>query len=141
MIESFLFGVGGKLITNLINAWLKKGTDRERNEVLRHQSPEWIQAQIQLQKEINSDVSSRICRAAIYFSVTLTFCFITIYSMIYPIETDILMQNRPGFFGYLFGSTKETIRKAHSTGLVFQSCLDIMSAVIGAFVTRGYGKN
>jgi len=135
MIESFLFGVGGKLISNLINSYLANSSEEKRNSIHSHKSAEWVRAQLELQREISKDWWAKFCRFIIYVLITCTFSFITVYAMIHPEQTDVLIDVKGGFLSNLFRQPVKTVQQVHSTGLVFQSCLEVMFAVLGAFVT------
>lgn len=135
MIESFLFGVGGKLLSNLINSWLSSSQDAKRDAVYSHKDAAWVQAQVELQKELNKDHLAKITRMIIYIMVTSTFCLITLYAMMYPVQTDVLVDVTGGLFSNLFRQKTQVVEPVHISGVVFKDCLHVMIAVLGAFVT------
>lgn len=135
MIESFLFGVGGKLIANLVNSWLSDGAEAKRNAIHSHKDADWVNAQVELQKEINKDLFAKVTRAIIYVMVTATFCFITVYAMYNPTQTDVLVDVEGGIISKLFRQKAQVVESVHISGVVFKDCLSVMIAVLGAFVT------
>jgi len=135
MIESFLFGVGGKLISNLVNSWLKGSQDTKKDLAHSHHDADWIRAQTDHLKELNKDPFTRLVRAIIYLSISLTFCFITIYAMIHPTETDVLVKTTGGLLSKLFRQPETIKETVHISGVVFKDCLQVIIAVLGALVT------
>lgn len=135
MIESFLFGVGGKLISNLINSWLKGGQDTKKDLAHSHQGAEWINAQTEYLKESNKDPFARLSRFIIYIMIAGTFCFITIHAMLYPTQTDVLVKTSKGISSFIFRQPEEIKESVHISGVVFKDCLQVIIAVLGALVT------
>jgi len=135
MIQSFLFGVGGKLLSNVINSWISGGQQTKKDLAHSHQSVEWIKAQAELVKAESGDYFARLCRFIIYIGIASTFCFITIYAMIYPTQTDVLIKTSKGISSFFFRQPQEVVANVHISGIVFASCLDVIIAVLGALVT------
>jgi len=135
LIESFLFGVGGKLISNVINSFLSNGQQTKKDLAHSHQTPEWIRAQVELLKAEQKDYFARLARFLIYISIAATFCFITIYAMIFPTETDVLIKTSRGLSSFFFRQPEEIKESVHISGVVFKDCLQVIIAVLGALVT------
>lgn len=135
MIESFLFGVGGKLISNVINSFLSNGQQTKKDLAHSHQSPQWIKAQVELLKAENKDYFARLARFIIYVMIAATFCFITIHAMMYPTQTDVLIKTSKGLSSFFFRQPESIKESVHISGVVFNSCLEIIIAVLGALVT------
>jgi hypothetical protein len=135
LIESFLFGVGGKLVSNLVNSWLKGGQDTKKDLAHSHQSASWIKAQTAHLRESNKDQFARLSRFIIYIMMASTFCFIAIYAMIHPTQTDVLVKTSKGLSGMIFRQPEAIKESVHISGVVFKDCLQVIIAVLGALVT------
>jgi len=123
MIASILTGAGAKLIFNLVNGWFY---NRERkNERKYLQDYKILQAHIQLakanQRNLIFNATHSICAIAIFFS----WCFIGIYAMLHPTETDILIPLHHGFLSRLFNQPDAVVTPGRTPGVLFSSWFEI----------------
>ena len=130
----FLIGAGVKLVSNVVNSWFSNSAEHSRNLLLKDK--ESIEANIKLLEASNANWITQFSRATTFAAITLTFCWITIYSMYNPEETSILIDVKGGWLSSIFRQPDKVVQEVKSSGIVFDRCFSIMEAVIGAFVMR-----
>jgi len=133
VFSSIMLGMGSKIIANIVNSIMSGSRDSKRDSLYSHKDADWVKAQVELTKEINKDVFSKMCRMLIYIMLTSLFCYVSIYAMTNPIETDILVKNNAGLLSRLFTRPAETVEKVHNSGIVFSACLELIFIVLGSF--------
>ena len=129
---SFLMGAGIKLVSNVVNSWMHNSAEERR-----HNSgldTDTLKAQVALAKEINRDVLGKISRMVIFIMICTTFCYITIYCLMNPTDTTILVENTAGFFTKFKSHAKESAITVHNAGYVFGKAFIIIEMVVGSYV-------
>jgi len=131
-LENFAVGAAIKIGSNIINHFFENSADERKTNALK--DSEILKAHIVLAKITSKDLVARWNRAIIFSMITGTYCVITIYSMVYPEETSVLIDVNSGFLSSVFRQKTQVVEAVNSSGIVFQKCFIIMEAVIGAFV-------
>jgi len=131
-LENFALGAAIKVGSNVLNHFFENTAEERKMNALR--DVENMKLHIELTKLTSKDHVARINRAIIFTMITGTYCIITIYSMIYPAETSVLIDVNSGFLSSIFRQKNQVVEAVNSSGIVFQKCFIIMEAVIGAFV-------
>jgi len=131
-LENFALGAAIKIGSNVINHFFENTAEERKTNALK--DSEILKAHIELAKITSSDKVARLNRALIFTMITGTYCIITIYSMIYPAETSVLIDVNGGMLSNFFRQPGQIVQEVNSSGIVFQKCFIIMEAVIGAFV-------
>ena len=131
-LENFAVGAAIKISSNIINHFFENSADERKTNALK--DSQILKAHIVLAKITSKDHVARWNRALIFTMITGTYCVITIYSMVYPEETSVLIDVNSGFLSSVFRQKTQVGEAVNSSGIVFQKCFIIMEAVIGAFV-------
>ena len=131
-LENFAVGAAIKISSNILNHFFENSAEERKFNAL--QDTEAINAHIKLAEITSKDHVARWNRAIIFTMITGTYCVITIYSMVYPEETSVLIDVSGGFLSSFFRQKEQVVETVNSSGIVFQKCFIIMEAVIGAFV-------
>jgi len=131
-LVNFAMGAGIKILSNTINHIFENAAEERKTNALK--DSENLKAHIRLAELASSDNVARWNRFVIFTMIAATFCLITIYSMIYPADTSILIEVNSGFLSGAFRQKEQVVETVNSSGIVFQKCFIIMEAVIGAFV-------
>ena len=131
-LENFAVGAAIKISSNIINHFFENSADERKTNALK--DSQILKAHIVLAKITSKDHVARWNRALIFSMITGTYCVITIYSMVYPEETSVLIDVNSGFLSSVFRQKTQVVEAVNSSGIVFQKCFIIMEAVIGAFV-------
>ena len=131
MIESILVGAGSKLVFNLVNSWFHNAEKNSERAHLRNQ--EEIRAHIELAKINQKNVISNITRSACSLMIFGTWCFIGIYAMYNPTETDILIPIKHGILGRLFNQPESVVVEGRTPGVLFQAWFEVTIAFVTMF--------
>ena len=129
---SFLMGAGIKLASNVINSHMHNAAEERRHNS--NLDDKTLKEQVKLAREINKDIIGKLNRSVIFILITVTFCYITIYSLMHPTETSILVENSAGFFTKFKSHAKESAVTVHNSGYVFGKAFIIIEMVVGSFV-------
>jgi len=131
-LENLILGSGIKIVGNIVTNLFQNSADERRANTLKDSQN--LDAHVKLAELTQRDWVTKVNRAFIYSCITVTFCTITIYSMIHPVETSHLIENTLGLSSKFVSKAKESVVTVDSAGIVFQKCFAIMEAVIGAFI-------
>ena len=134
----FLTGAGIKILSNVINSWFQNSAEERKFNAIR--DTELLTKHIELSKLIQTDHVTNMSRAIIFIMITSTFSVITIYSMFYPAQTDVLIKVVPGFLSKIVGRPAEVVQSVDSSGIVFGKCFSILEMVIDAFTVDRYKR-
>jgi hypothetical protein len=131
LIESVLVGAGSKIIFNLVNSFFHNSEKKAERKYL--QDKELIAAHIQLAK-INasnpiSNITSSLCALMIFGS----WCFIGIYAMIHPTETDVLIPLQHGIISKLCNQPESIVVPGRTPGILFQAWFEVTIAFVSMY--------
>jgi len=132
MISNLLMGAAFKMGANVINTWMANKADEHRANMLK--DADIVKAHIELAKENNKDLFTKISRSVIFFMLTGTFCYMGLFVLHnYADFQEGLIPVKPGLISKLFSHTEY---KAVGSGwnIIFFQFFQIMEMVIGFFV-------
>lgn len=131
MIESVLVGAGSKIVFNLINSWFHNAEQKAERKYL--QDKALLAGHLELarirQKNFIMNLTASVCAVM----VIGTFCFIGIYAMYHPTETDILIPINHGLLGRLFNQPDAVIETGRTPGVLFQQFFEVTIALVTMF--------
>jgi len=131
MLSNFLMGSGVKLIANVINNWSANAAEERRTNALREKDA--IEAHIRLAEIHNKDLTSKITRGIVFLMITGTFCYIGVWGIMNPEQSnDVLIPIEKGFFN-LFGRTEFKAVETEGFPLMFQFWTG-MEMILGAYI-------
>jgi hypothetical protein len=131
MIESILVGAGSKLIFNVVNSWFYNSEKNSERLHLREEAQ--IKAHIELMKLTNKNIIANLTRSICAFMVFGTWCFIGVYAMYHPTETDILIPLKHGLIGRLFNQPESLVVPGRTPGILFQAWFEVTIAFVTMF--------
>lgn len=131
MIESLLVGAGSKLLFNLVNSFFHNQEKKSERKYL--QDEKLLDAHIKLAEITNSNKLANLTRSICAIMIIGTWCFIGIYAMYNPGETDILMPIKPGLLGKLFNQPDAVVVAGRTPGVLFQSWFEVTIAFVAMF--------
>ena len=124
MIESILVGAGSKLLFNVVNGWFHHADKKAERKYL--QDKDLMRAHIELAELHSSNPISNITRAVCALMIFGSFCYIGLYAMHNPTETDILIPLRHGFIGRLFNQPEAMVVEGRTPGVLFQTWYEVV---------------
>jgi len=131
MIESVLVGAGSKLLFNVVNSWFHNSEKKSERKYL--QDKELLQAHIQLAKITNSNPISNITRCICAIMIMGSWCFIGIFAMYNPTETDVPIPITHGWLGSMFNQPESIIQAGRTPGILFQAWFEVTIAFVTMF--------
>ena len=124
MIESVAIGVGAKLLTNVVNSWFHHSEKKAERKYLKDQ--ELVEKHVELQKLTLSNPIANITRSITSLMIFGSFCYIGIYAMHNPGETDILIPLKQGFFSRLWTQPESIVKAGRTPGVLFQTWYEVV---------------
>jgi len=132
MIESVLAGAGSKLIFTLVTSWFHNSEKKSERKYLK--GKEMVDAHIELAKIHSNNPLMNATQSALAIMAMGAWCFIGIYAMMHPTETDILIPIKHGWLsGMLFNQPDAVVAAGRTPGVLFQAWFEVMIALITMF--------
>ena len=135
LILSWLTGAGIKLLAGFITQWLDNG--RQQMLLASRAEKELIVALNSGSDNLSS--GGKWTRRGIAVALTLLFCFVIIYSLLYCKDLTITKEvpyNPSLFFGLLIGSKSVTTMNVSLLGILIATYLHFMTFVLGFYFTK-----
>ena len=124
MIEAVAIGVGAKLLTTVVNGWFHGADKRADREAL--QGKETREAHLELARLNLSNPIANITRSICALMIFGSFCYIGLYAMHNPTETDVLIPLRHGFFSRLVSQPESVVVEGRTPGVLFQTWYEVV---------------
>ncbi len=131
MIESVLVGAGSKLAFNLVNSFFHNSEKKAERKYL--QDKALLSAHVELARINSKNKLSNATRSLCAIMIMGSWCFIGIYAMYHPTETDVLIPLQHGFLSRLFSQPDSMIAAGRTPGVLFQSWFEVTIAFVTMF--------
>jgi hypothetical protein len=131
LVEAVLIGAIPKLLFNVVNSWFHNSEKKSERKYL--QDVELMEHHIKLAEMNGKNYLLNLTQCICALLVMTSWCFIGIWAMIYPTETDMLIKMTPGFFAKLFNQPAEIVVPGRTPGILFQAWFEVTIAFITMF--------
>jgi len=138
MIESVLAGAGSKLIFTLVTSWFHNSEKKSERKYLTEKH--MVEAHIELAKINANNPLMNATQSLLAVMAMGAWCFIGIYAMRHPTETDVLIPITTGWLMGMFNQPEAIIAAGRTPGVLFQAWFEVMIALITMYslpVKRG----
>jgi len=124
MIEAVAIGVAAKLATNIVNGWFHNSEKKAERKYLRDK--DLADKHVEIQKLTLSNPVANITRSICSLMIFGSFCYIGIYAMHHPTETDVLIPLKHGFLSRLWNQPESVVVEGRTPGVLFQSWYEVV---------------
>jgi len=131
MIESVLVGAGSKLLFNIVNSFFHNSEKKAERKYLKDK--DLLHAHIELAKLNISNPLANATRGLCAIMIISSWCFIGIYAMMNPTETDILIPLKHGWVSGFFNQPNSIVVPGRTPGVLFQAWFEVTIAFVTMF--------